>query len=318
VKACLCLSISFLLSSYIHAQDPQFVQSHSNAIYLNPALTGCFISPVISESYRSQWPNPTSTYKTYSTSYHQFVNALHGGLGFYYMYDNVGERTMETNRINISYAVHFEVTEKLVLRIGATGGYVTRKVDWDKLTFGDLIDPRYGNIYPTVDSRPPSTISFFDCGIGTVAYMKNFYIGASIDHLSQPDESFITDAEGSELPSKFLLNAGGYIPLGNEEGKFSLNPDIMYLSQRDFDKTTLSVTFRIKYLLLGSGISDYQDGIFLIGFENKFLRLSYSYDWTSVAYADLAAYSHELFLSVKLFHVHPKKKSWTPINMEAF
>jgi len=318
LKTHLFLIVSLLFFQNIHAQDPKFAQSHSNAIYLNPALTGCFISPVISESYRSQWPNLSGTFKTYSTSYHQFVHALHGGVGFYYMYDNAAEGTLQTNRINVSYAAHFEVTEKLVLRIGVTGGYVSRKADWDKLTFGDMIDPRYGYIYPTVESRPPSTKSFFDCGIGTVAYMKNFYFGAAIDHLNEPDESFITNAEGGNLPSKFLLNAGGYIPIGDEASKFSINPDIIYLSQRDFDQTTLSVTFRIKYLLLGSGISDYRDGIFLVGFENKFLRLSYSYDWTSFAYSDLSAYSHEVFLSVKLFKVLPKKRTWTPINMEAF
>jgi hypothetical protein len=148
--------------------------------------------------------------------------------------------------------------------------------------------------------------------------MKNFYFGAAIDHLTQPDESFISGAEGGNLPSKYMLNAGGYIPIGDEASKFSINPDIIYLSQRDFDQTILSVTFRIKYLLLGSGISDYRDGIFVIGFENKFLRISYSYDWTSFAYSDLSAYSHEIFLSVRLFKVLPKKRTWTPINMEAF
>ncbi len=87
IKAFL-LILSFVFFENCFAQDPQFVQSHSNAIYLNPALTGCFISPVLSEGLRLQWPNLTGSYNTYCASYHQLVRILHGGLGCYYMYDN--------------------------------------------------------------------------------------------------------------------------------------------------------------------------------------------------------------------------------------
>jgi type IX secretion system PorP/SprF family membrane protein len=305
-----------LLSNNIYAQDPFFVHNHSNAIYLNPALTGCFISPVISENVRYQWPDANATFKTYSTSYHQFVNALHGGIGVYHMHDNAGEGTLITDRINASYAVHFEIADKLVLRVGATGGYVRRKVDWDKLTFGDLIDPRYGYVYPATESAPPSTKTFFDCGIGTVAYMKNVYAGVAIDHLNQPDESFISNSSGGELPSKLVVNIGAFIPIGDSSKMISINPDIIYQKQRDYDITITSVTIRLKYILLGCGFRGDDNTMLMCGFENKFLRISYSYDWISIGSRNYD--SHELSLSVRLFKLVPKKRKWTAINMEAF
>jgi type IX secretion system PorP/SprF family membrane protein len=300
------------------AQDPQFVQTHSNALYLNPALTGCFISPVISQSYRIQWPKLNGTYNTYSAAYHQFVRLLHGGLGCYYLYDDAGEGTMKTNRYNISYAAHFEIKNKLVLRAGFTGGYVNRKIDWDKLTFGDMIDPRYGFIYPTTETSPPSSLTFFDCGIGTVAYMKNFYLGCAIDHINEPEQTFIRSSSESKLSKKILVNAGLHFPLGDSTKQISINPDLVYLSQRDFNQTIASVTARLKYFLIGTGLRVNTGLMFSLGFENKFLRLSYCFDATRSALANATAGSHEFFLGFKIYGIHPNKGKWTPINMEAF
>jgi hypothetical protein len=64
MKTCFVLLVSFLLSCCIHAQDPLFVQSHSNIMYLNPAFTGAYINPVINMSYRNQWPASSANFKT--------------------------------------------------------------------------------------------------------------------------------------------------------------------------------------------------------------------------------------------------------------
>jgi type IX secretion system PorP/SprF family membrane protein len=232
------------------------------------------------------------------------------------MHDNANEGTLKTDRINVSYAAHFEIADKLVLRVGATGGYVNRKVDWDKLTFGDLIDPRYGYVYPAMQSKPPSTKAFFDCGIGIVGYMKNVYAGVAIDHLNQPDVSFISEGAREGLSSKLMVNVGGYIPLGDSSKMISINPDIIYQKQNDYDLTITSVTIRLKYILLGGGFRGDNNTMLLIGFENKFLRICYSYDRSFSSNVDFD--SGEIFLAVKLFKVVPKKRKWTPINMEAF
>lgn len=317
MKASFYLTLIIFIAENSYAQDPLFVQSHSNAIYLNPALTGCFINPVISAGYRNQWPETSSGgFRTSSVSYHQFVNALHGGAGFYYMYDNAGSGTMQTYRINASYAAHFEIADVLVVRVGVTGGYVNRKVDWDQLTFGDLIDPRYGFVYPTQQTKPPSTKSFFDCGIGTVAYIKNVYAGVAVDHLNQPDESFLSEGDGSELPAKLVLNVGGYIPIGDSSNFISINPDLLYEQQRDFTVTIPTVTFRLKYVLLGVGFRNDNTTMLMLGFENNFLRIGYSYDRS---FSDNFNYdSNEIFVSVKLIKIAPKKRKWKAINMEAF
>ena len=224
---------------------------------------------------------------------------------------------MQTTRFNLCYAAHFEIKNKLVLRVGFTGGYVKRTIDWDKLTFGDLIDPRYGFIYPTTENRPPSSKSFFDFGIGTVAYMENFYAGFALDHLNQPDQSFIRSAPGSKLPVKIMANAGFHFPIGDHAYNISINPDLVFLNQRDFNMTIASVTARLNYMLIGMGLKFNSGPVFIGGLEGKLLRITYSYDYSNSLLANKKSGSHEFLLAFKIHGVHPKKGNWTPINLEA-
>ena len=307
-----------LIFHQCYAQDPYFVQAHNNAMYLNPALTGCFIKPVISVSGRLQWPQLTGTYTTMSASYHQLVRLIHGGIGAYYMHDDAGDGTLMMDRVNLSYALHLEIGEELTVRIGGSGGYVKRTADWNKLTFGDMIDPRYGFVYPTTEVRPRSSITFWDFGAGFVIYTEKLYLGGAIDHLNEPDESFISQASGGKLPAKIMVNPGCNIRLGDAASLFSINPDLIYTKQKNFSQTVISVTAKLKYFLLGSGYRSNDGIIFSLGGEGKFFRIMYSYDRVISRLANSFGDSHELFISFRLYKIKPSKGKWTPINMVAF
>src|SRR5258705_11450238 len=135
-----CVSLSSL------AQDPEFTQFYANPLYLNPAFAGSTRCPRISLNYRNQWPALSGTFVTYSASYDQFVEALGGGIGLLVLNDKAGEGTLTTSNISAVYAYQLNVTREFSVRFGMQGTYVQKKVDWDKLTFGDMIDPRYGFI----------------------------------------------------------------------------------------------------------------------------------------------------------------------------
>ena len=61
---------------------------------------------------------------------------------------------LTTTNISGMYSYQLNVTREFSIRFGMQGTYVQKKVDWDKLTFGDMIDPRYGFIYQTQEIRP--------------------------------------------------------------------------------------------------------------------------------------------------------------------
>ena len=65
-------------------------------------------------------------------------------------------------------------------------------LDWDKLTFGDMIDPRRGFIYQTGDvPRGNGRRGFFDVSMGAVGFSKHFFFGGAVHHINRPDESMI-------------------------------------------------------------------------------------------------------------------------------
>ena len=67
--------------------------------------------------------------------------------------DKAGEGTLTTTNVSLIYSYQLNVTREFSVRMGLQGTYVQKKVDWDKLTFGDMIDPRYGFIYPTLETQ---------------------------------------------------------------------------------------------------------------------------------------------------------------------
>jgi len=95
-KKAICVSLLIVLFSVINknvllAQDVQFSQIFADRLYLNPAYAGADYCPRLVVSYRNQWPGVQSPYVTYSASFDQYSEALHGGYGIRLMKDDQGE-----------------------------------------------------------------------------------------------------------------------------------------------------------------------------------------------------------------------------------
>ena len=58
---------------------------------------------------------------------------------------------METTRITGMYSYQQAISRKLSLRMALEASYQQKQLDWSKLSFGDMIDPRWGFIYETQD-----------------------------------------------------------------------------------------------------------------------------------------------------------------------
>ncbi len=291
----LLLSISL---NFSFAQDPLFSQYHSNALYLNPAFAGAFINPTITTSYRDQWPALSEGYKTGLIEYNQYVDKLHGGIGGYAMYDIAGG-TIITALAKVIYSYHLEIDNKVAIQPAFAIGYTIQSIEWSKLTFGSQIDPRYGFIYNTKEVQTTTNKGFFDCTAGLLLYSKYLYGGFAIDHLTQPNESFYSTVP-SNLPSKYTFHAGANIPLTDSIHAISFSPNVIYLSQSDFNSWLAELTLKVKWMLAGIGYRKDDAVVFLIGFQNSFCRIGYSYDKTTSQLAGANAYTHEVFLSYTL------------------
>lgn len=292
--------LSAALSS--RAQDPTFTQFYANPLYLNPAFAGSHGCPRFALNYRNEWPSLSGNYVTYSASYDQYFKNISGGFGVLATHDQQGQGTINTSMLGLIYSYHLKVSRKFSMMFGARAAWYQKFLDWDKLTFGDMIDPRRGFIYSTGDVPRGGSRGFFDASAGVVGYSKSFFFGFAAHHLNTPNESMIIG--DSPLPMRFTGHMGADIPLG-KKSKYSngtnIMPNVIYQYQNGFQE--LSVGTYVKYGSFNVGVWYRNRDAFImtIGVNTGKFKLGYSYDVTvSKLNNGVSGGSHELSLGLNL------------------
>jgi type IX secretion system PorP/SprF family membrane protein len=285
-----------------NAQDPTFTQFYANPLYLNPAFAGSHGCPRFALNYRNEWPNLSGNYVTYSASYDQYFKNISGGFGVLATHDQQGQGTINTSMLGLVYSYHLTLGRKWKMMFGARAAWYQKFLDWDKLTFGDMIDPRRGFIYATGDVPRGGSRGFFDASAGTVIFNKHFFAGFAAHHLNTPNESMIIG--NSPLPMRFTGHMGAEIQLGRQSkyaNGTSIMPNVIYQYQNGFQE--LSVGTYVKYGAFNAGFWYRNKDAFImtIGVNTGKFKLGYSYDVTvSKLNNGVSGGSHEISLGLNL------------------
>jgi type IX secretion system PorP/SprF family membrane protein len=302
----------------VYAQDPQFTQFYANPLYLNPAFAGSARCPRICMNFRDEWPAIPGTFVTYSASYDQHVDDLAGGIGLLVTEDQAGQATLTTTNVSLMYAYQLNVTRTFTISAGFQATYHEKSVDQSKLNFGDMIDPRRGFVYQTSELLTRTSVGVPDFSAGLLGYGKNVFVGFSADHLTQPDESFVSSP--SPLPIKYTVHAGAMIPVNNhaiEDEQIIISPNVLYQQQQDFQQLDLGF-YVIKGPIVGGLWYRNQDAVIaLIGFQKKFIKMGYSYDVTISKLTEATAGSHEVSLILQ-FGCRPRVRRFRTISCPSF
>ncbi len=302
IKQILIVVLVVFSSQTILAQDPTFTQFYANPIYLNPAFAGSNNCPRFAVNYRNEWPNLSGNYVTTSASYDQYVKNISGGIGVLVTNDQQGKGTIQTSMLGLVYSYHLKVNRKFSLMFGARASWYQKTLDWDKLTFGDMIDPRKGFIYSTGDVPRGGKRGFFDASAGVVGYSKNFFFGFAAHHLNEPNESMIIG--NSKLPMRLTGHMGAEIKLGKKSrynNGTSIMPNIIYQYQQGFQE--LCIGTYIKHNVFTTGIWFRNKDAFIVslGINSKNFKIGYSYDITVSKLNNGTSHgSHEISLGLNL------------------
>jgi type IX secretion system PorP/SprF family membrane protein len=311
-----CLLLS---QDVLHAQDPTFTQFYSNPLYLNPALAGSTGCPRINLNYRNEWPQLTGNYVTYSASFDTYSKDINGGVGLMATYDQQAEGTISTTMLGGIYSYNLKINRKTSLMFGARAAYYQKFLDWNKLTFGDMIDPRRGFIYQTNDVPRGGKRGFFDVSGGLVIFTKQFYAGVAGHHANQPDESMILGE--SKLPVRLTAHMGGTIPIGRR-GRYSdgtsLKPALIYQYQNGFQELNIGAFVNYSSLNFGVWYRNKDAFVFIVGAKTDKFNIGYSYDLTVSKLGNgLTGGSHEISMQINL-KCKKKAKNFRKISCPSF
>jgi type IX secretion system PorP/SprF family membrane protein len=225
-KIIVAFCIWVIIPNTSFGQDPSFSQFYANPLYLNPAFAGTNDCPRANLNYRDQWPGIGRTYVTASASWDKHIDAIGGGLGIMVSQDRAGAGNLNTSHASLLYSYRLKVNNSFAMKVGFEASYRMIQLDWSDLTFGDMIDPQYGFIYPTNEDvvNNPSSINFPDFSTGILGYSENFFFGFAAHHLTQPNQGFISE---SQLPTKLTAHIGGNFPLSRYQNSVTtISPNL--------------------------------------------------------------------------------------------
>lgn len=281
IKKGLFLLLFTLVAANVEAQDPQFSQFYANPIYLNPAFAGSNGCPRIAANYRNQWPSLSGNFVTYSASYDQYFDNINGGFGVIATHDQQGQGTINHTTLSLIYSYHLKVNRKFTMLFGAKATWNQKFLDWNRLTFGDMIDQRRGFIYATNDVPRGGSRGFFDASAGFVGYTESFFFGASAHHLNRPNESVIVGE--SKMPIRYNGHVGAKIPLGSRSqyrNVTTIMPNVIFQYQQGFVELNIGTYVKYGVFTAGAWLRNRDAFILSVGLESDNFKVGYSYDVT--------------------------------------
>jgi type IX secretion system PorP/SprF family membrane protein len=285
-KIIIAVSACLFISNSAKAQDPAFSQFYANPLYLNPAFAGATTGgcPRANLNYRDQWPGIGRTYVTTSASWDQHINAIGGGLGVLVSQDRAGAGNLNTTHASLLYSYHLDVSRSFAVKAGFEASYRMINLDWESMTFGDMIDPQYGFIYPTNEKieNYDRSKNFPDFSAGLLGYSENFFVGFAAHHLTQPTQGFISE---SQLPTKLTAHIGGNFALNRyKNSTTTISPNFLYQRQHNFQQFNYGVYVNKGPIVGGlwarNSLKNFDSFILMLGMIQETFKFGYSYDIT--------------------------------------
>lgn len=252
-------TILFLIGITIsaNAQDNHFSMFYNAPLTLNPAMTGLMIEDIRAVAqYRSQWQSVTVPYKTMLASVDanilkDYLKDDFVGVGMMIYNDKAGDAEFRNTQVSFSASYNKDLSGggDHYLSAGAQIGVAQQAVNFGNLLFDSQYDGQILN--PNIASGENlgrENFTYLDMAAGIAWYYmpsakNNFYAGASVAHMNQPNMSFIDGAE-NRLHMKWTAHAG--VEFGVTDG-LSLVPRAVVIKQGPYLETNVGgmMKFRV-------------------------------------------------------------------------
>jgi len=287
-------SLLFLFSVFysviLLGQDVNFNQVNMSNLYSNPALTGVNGERKFSSAYRNQSPSLTGgQYSIYAA--YQDGSSSFGNFGAYYMNTLYSNGVYNSHRLGLNYAKPIKVTNNLTFTPGISSSVILDQVDFSRITFGDLSNPRTGRIYDINDN--PIDIKehaySVDFSGGLLVNWKNIFGSISFNQFGSIGEKSIFNT---------YSNIG--ISLSSKNHDFTLIPEISLNTIQNFHSTALKMSSYYKWAKLGVEYNlrnNFSNFSAIVGARLAKFDLTISSEWINSQLNGISGFSFEAGLS---------------------
>lgn len=285
----LLLSLSLLVSlASVGAQDPVFSQFYASPLRLNPAFAGIGTAPRLVANYRAQHTSYPSAYTTMAASYDQPIEGTPSSFGLRMLSDQQLEGAYKNTEFALVYSYDVMIDKETHVRLGLSAGILSTALDFNSLTFGDVLDPVAGNNGGiTEEQLQGASKTSADFGAGVLFSAKNYFAGFSFDHLNRPDESLIELNSNlyAGRPTLFKLTGGAQINVkrySNRRRPAYITPNFLYSAQAGLKQLNMGAYLGYGPVAFGAWYRhafENADGLIAaVSFRQDVLRIGFSYD----------------------------------------
>ncbi len=279
------------------AQDSHYSQPSNYGVNLNPAFMGTNGNNTAFFNYRNQWPAINNAYITNFFGYNHYIQKYKMYVGVNHLYDRAGNGTLNTHYFSVNAAKDFMLWDKLLIRPGLKFGLMNKTIDYSALTFGNMIDPRFGFSDSTSEDVVIRSTTNFNAAIGSYFNFKNLEFGFAFHNIIPSNESFTGGSTVIPVRSALQVAYNFAFNLGNYDCVVS--PYSFYKKQGDFQSHVMGVQAQIKYLIFGTSLRVDDSVIGMIGINTKYFKVLYSYDYTVSKLSNATAGSHEFGIFIR-------------------
>ncbi len=277
----LLLFVAVLFSTYSFSQDFILNTPQATPLYSNPTFFQGDSLSRVSMAYARH--KEGTSFETFLATASTFLPKQNAYAGIIYLNDNIGDGHIQTQRIGLTYAKNIYLPRDITLRIGTELSHHSQRLNWDLLTYPDVIDPRKGFIYSTSDSPREYKANVIDWNLGASLYWKRISVGFAYQHIPQPKgNTTVLRSENSEIPRKFVYNVSydAQVRLGNQY--LHIIPSFVHANQgnKEFEHFTISrtgLTLKYRGVQLGALFDDKSLSAGVLGYQFK--------NWATLTYS---------------------------------
>ena len=305
------------------AQDPHFSQYYASQTTVNPASSGLFTGDLrVSGLYRQQWPQYGDAFVTGTVAvewkpdgFREGQNSNRLSVGGLLLYDKTPDGVLKSQHAYATIAYHkaLDAAGNHKLGLGFMGGYNQKSIDPSHLSFGNQFGSGGFNPGTGGDNISANSLSSFDLHTGIIYSYEDeeklLYAGASVYHLLQPKDYFISDAVLDHVPRRYNLHAG--LNLAGNHVQWA--GSVLYMRQLNVSQLMIGGAVGFPFgtdglLYAGSWYRTGGSVIPTINLQWNQMNLGLSYDtYTGNKVATIKPKSLELSLSCRFLRYHDEK-----------